>query len=104
MSNSIYQINKGINKSIEFKGLRAQYIWYFGGMVVILMVLFAILYIAGTNALICLAIIGTAGVVLTVRIFAWSHKYGEHGLMKAVARRRIPKLIRSYTRRNFQRL
>ncbi|MEO7488719.1 MAG: DUF4133 domain-containing protein [Ferruginibacter sp.] len=26
MSNSVYQINKGINKSIEFKGLKAQYI------------------------------------------------------------------------------
>ncbi|MBC7536286.1 MAG: DUF4133 domain-containing protein, partial [Ferruginibacter sp.] len=25
MSNSVYQINKGINKPIEFKGLKAQY-------------------------------------------------------------------------------
>ncbi len=25
MGNSIYHINKGINKSIEFRGLRAQY-------------------------------------------------------------------------------
>ncbi|HMT97439.1 MAG TPA: DUF4133 domain-containing protein, partial [Ferruginibacter sp.] len=31
MSNSVYQINKGINRSIEFKGLKAQYIWYLGG-------------------------------------------------------------------------
>ena len=27
MGNSVYQINKGINKAIEFKGLKAQYIW-----------------------------------------------------------------------------
>ncbi|MFX9065564.1 DUF4133 domain-containing protein, partial [Acinetobacter baumannii] len=25
MSSSVYQINKGINRSIEFKGLKAQY-------------------------------------------------------------------------------
>ena len=31
MANSVYKINKGINKPIEFKGLKAQYIWYLGG-------------------------------------------------------------------------
>jgi len=43
MTNSIYQINKGINKPIEFKGLKAQYIWYLGGGLVALLVLFAII-------------------------------------------------------------
>ncbi|MBA4198951.1 MAG: hypothetical protein C0459_15510, partial [Chitinophaga sp.] len=47
MSNSVYQINKGINRSIEFKGLKAQYIWYLGGGLVVLLILFAILYISG---------------------------------------------------------
>ena len=42
MSNSVYQINKGINKPIEFKGLKAQYIWYLGGGLVALLILFAI--------------------------------------------------------------
>lgn len=45
MSNSVYPINKGINQSIEFKGLKAQYIWYLGGGVVGLMILFAILFL-----------------------------------------------------------
>ena len=44
MGNSVYSVNKGINKSIEFKGLKAQYIWYLGGGVVALLILFAILY------------------------------------------------------------
>ena len=39
MANSVYQINKGINRSIEFKGLRAQYIWYLGGGVVALLIM-----------------------------------------------------------------
>jgi hypothetical protein len=58
MSNSVYQINKGINQSIEFKGLKAQYIWYLGGGVIALMILFAILYIAGLSSFICIGIIG----------------------------------------------
>ena len=40
-STSVYQINKGINTSIEFKGLKAQYIWYHGRAAI---VLFVVLY------------------------------------------------------------
>ena len=47
MASSIYGINKGINKPIEFRGLKAQYIWYLAGGLVGLLVLFAILYISG---------------------------------------------------------
>ena len=39
MSNSVYSINKNSNKSIEFKGLKAQYIWYLGGGLVCLLIL-----------------------------------------------------------------
>jgi hypothetical protein len=104
MNNSIYTINKGINKSIEFRGLRAQYIWYFGGMVIILMILFAILYIAGANTWFCLALTGGAATGGSVKIFALSRQYGEHGLMKAMAKKRVPKVLKSYTRRYFQNL
>ncbi|QJD96095.1 DUF4133 domain-containing protein [Mucilaginibacter robiniae] len=104
MSNSIYTINKGINKSIEFQGLRAQYIWYFGAMVIVLMITFAVLYICGAPTYICLPLVGGAGVTGSIRIFAWSHQYGEHGLMKVIARKRLPRVLKSYTRRNFQHL
>ena len=57
MSNSVYQINKGINKTIELKGLKAQYIWYLGGGLVALLILFAIIYIMGVNVFICVGII-----------------------------------------------
>jgi len=104
MNNSIYQINKGINKSIEFRGLRAQYIWYFGGLVVCLMILFALLYMCGVNTYICLALIGGAATGGCMKIFALSHKYGEYGLMKAIAKKRVPRVLKSYTRKNFQNL
>jgi hypothetical protein len=104
MSNSIYQINKGINKSIEFQGLRAQYIWYFGGMVLLLLIVFAIMYIAGAGTMTCLAVVGGSGVYISIKIFSLSHKYGEYGLMKAIAKKRIPKVLKSYSRRSFQHL
>lgn len=102
MNNSIYHINKGINKSIEFYGLRAQYIWYFGGLVILLMVVFAALYISGAGTLICFAVTGSSGAYISTRLFAMSHRYGEHGLMKAMAKKQVPKVLKSYTRKSFQ--
>ena len=104
MNNSIYPVNKGINNSIEFRGLRAQYIWYFAGLVLALMILFAVLYIAGAGTIICLAICGSAAVFGSLKIFALSRRYGEHGLMKAIARKRVPPVLKSYGGRFFQQL
>jgi hypothetical protein len=104
MSNSIYQVNKGINKSIEFRGLRAQYIWYFAGLVIGLMIVFAVLYIVGAGTVICLAVTGSGAAYGSIKIFSLSRKYGEHGLMKAMARRQVPRVLKSYSRRTFQQL
>lgn len=101
MANSVYNINKGINQSIEFKGLKAQYIWYLGGGIVALMIVFAILYFIGLSSFVCIAIIGSLGTAMVVRIYKMSSKYGEHGLMKALARKQIPRAIRSRSRSVF---
>ncbi len=101
MTSSVYTINKGINKSLEFKGLKAQYIWYFGGVVVGLLIVFAIMYIMGINTFICLGIILTLGTVMTLKIFRLSHQYGRYGMMKKLARRAVPKVIKTYSRKVF---
>ncbi|HUC79473.1 MAG TPA: DUF4133 domain-containing protein [Flavisolibacter sp.] len=101
MANSVYKINKGINKPVEFKGLKAQYIWYLGGGLVVLLILFAILYIMGVNTFLCLVLI----VILATGLFAWvyriSNTYGEHGMMKKVARKGVPTVVKSYSRTVF---
>ncbi len=97
MANSVYQINKGINKPIEFRGLKAQYIWYLGGGLVILLILFAIMYIAGVNIFLCLVIIFSLGTGLFLYVYRLSRTYGEHGLMKKMARKAVPKVIKSYS-------
>ncbi|MEP7374580.1 MAG: DUF4133 domain-containing protein [Chitinophagaceae bacterium] len=101
MSTSIYQINKGINKPIEFKGLKAQYIWYLGGGLLFLLILFAILYICGVNTFICLAIILLSGTGLFSQVYKLSHKYGQYGMMKSIAKRSIPSVVKSYSRKVF---
>jgi hypothetical protein len=101
MSNSVYKINKGINKPIEFKGLKAQYIWYLGIGLIVLLILFAVLYIVGVNTYVCLVLILIAGAILFIRVTKLSNKYGEHGMMKKVASQGVPRIIKSYTRKMF---
>lgn len=96
-----YQINKGINKPIEFKGLRAQYIGYLGGGLVALLVLFAILYLIGMAIYLCILIILGLGSLLFYQVFALSHKYGQYGLMKRNARKYLPNYLKFKSRRLF---
>ncbi|WP_236937575.1 DUF4133 domain-containing protein [Flavobacterium coralii] len=98
---SLYKVNKGINQSIEFKGLKAQYIWYLGGGVIILMIVFAALFILGVPSLVCVGMVGILGTVLVVKIYAMSRRYGEHGMMKALARKQLPKMLKCYSRKAF---
>lgn len=96
-----YQINKGINRPIEFKGLKAQYIGYLGGGLVILLVLFAVLYLLGLAVYLCITIILGLGSLLFYKVFSLSHQYGQHGLMKRNARRYVPTYLKFKSRRLF---
>lgn len=98
---SVYKINKGINKPIEFKGLKAQYIAYLGVGLITLLVLFAILYITGVNMFVCLALIGILGVALFMTVYRLSDTYGQYGLLKKLAARGLPEAIVGTTRKLF---
>jgi hypothetical protein len=101
---SIYQINKGINKPIEFKGLKAQYIAYLAAGLVMLLIGFAIMYLMSVPVAICLIIIAVSGSALFYQVFRLSYKYGEHGLMKKAAKRYLPEYIKFSSRKIFLRL
>jgi len=101
MTNSVYQINKGINKAIEFKGLKAQYIGYLGGGLICLLILFAAMYFIGLNSFVCLGVILVAGTGLFMYIYKLSNTYGEYGMMKKLAKRSIPRLVKSNSRKVF---
>jgi hypothetical protein len=101
MATSVYNINKGINKPIEFKGLKAQYIGYLGAGLVVLLVLFSILYIIGVNMFVCLGLIIVLGTLLFVFVYKISNQYGQYGLMKRAARRGVPSNLLCVSRRLF---
>lgn len=104
MNTSIYKINKGINKPVEFKGLKAQYVWYLGGGVVALLVLFAIIYFIGINMYVCVAIVLALGTALVMGIYKMSDTYGEHGLIKKLAARSMPDRLICSSRKIFGKL
>jgi hypothetical protein len=88
-----YNINKGIGSTVEFKGLKAQYLFIFAGGLLGILVLVMILYIIGINSYICLGL-GAAGASFIIwQTFSLNNKYGEHGLMKVGARKRHPRYI-----------
>ncbi|MBN9284119.1 MULTISPECIES: DUF4133 domain-containing protein [unclassified Flavobacterium] len=102
MANSVYKINKGINQSIEFKGLKAQYIWYLGAGVVGLLIVYSVMYIIGLPTLVCLGVIGISGTLVFMKVYRMSNMYGEYGLMKELARRQIPKNIKCNSRKVYR--
>lgn len=88
-----YNINRGIGRTVEFKGLKAQYLFIFAGGLLGTLIFVMILYMAGANPYICL-FLGAGGASLIVwQAFSLNRKYGEHGLMKMAARKRHPRYI-----------
>ena len=88
-----YPINKGIGRPVEFKGLKAQYLFIFCGGLLALFVLFVILYMVGVGQWICIGFGAVSSSILVWQTFALNARYGEHGLMKAAARKRHPRFI-----------
>jgi hypothetical protein len=88
-----YSINRGIGHPAEFKGLKAQYLFIFAGGLLSLFIVFVVMYMAGINQWICIIFGVTAASVLVYGTFHLNTKYGEHGLMKAQARRNHPRYV-----------
>jgi|SRR5580658_6630507 hypothetical protein len=101
---TVYTINRGINRPIEFKGIQAQYIIYLVLGIVLLLLLFAILHLAHVNLYICLGVILPAGGALIVAIRRLSSRFGQHGLTKHAAALRLPASVQSRSRRPFTQL
>ena len=97
-----YPVNKGIGRSVEFKGLKAQYLFIFVGGLLALFVLFVILYMIGIDQWICVGFGVVSASVLVWQTFALNARYGEHGLMKLGATKSHPRYL--LNRRRISRL
>ncbi len=97
----VYIINKGVNKPISFKGLVAQYIWWLAAGILMLMLLYAVLYLCAVNTYVSMAIVGCVGFLIFYAVYRVNNKYGEFGIMKMIARKRLPAAIRCKARSVF---
>lgn len=98
---STYVINKGVNADIEFKGLRGQWIYYLGGGLAALLILFVVLYLCGVHTIICLSIIVSGGGYLFRWVYQSNTNFGRDGLMKKKAKRLLPRVIKNNSRKIF---
>lgn len=98
---SVYQINKGVSRPIEFRGLKGVYIGVLAGGLVFLLVLFAALYIFRMPIYFLVPLIFCLGAGLFAGTFSLSKRFGANGLGKWLARRSLPKYIRFSSRRLF---
>lgn len=88
-----YNINKGVGRTVEFKGLKAQYLFLYAGGLLGVLILVMVMYMVGVSSYICL-FVGAGGASLIIwQTFSLNRKYGEHGLMKIAARKRHPRYI-----------
>lgn len=97
-----YPINKGVGASVEFKGLKAQYLFVFAAGLLVVFVLFVVMYMAGISQWACIAFGLVSATLLVWLTFHLNGKYGEHGLMKLGAVRSHPRYL--INRRRISRL
>jgi len=100
-ANKVYTVTRGINKPLEFKGLKAQYIWHLGGSVVGVLVFYGVMHLSGVNDYLGLPVALGLGGLLIARVYRMSKRYGQYGLMKRNARRMVPKALLSRSRKTF---
>jgi hypothetical protein len=92
---SEFKINKGIGRTVELYGLKAQYLFVFAGGLLGTLILVMVLYMAGVTPYACIGT-GVVGCTLIVWLtFRLNNKYGQYGVMKLAAKKRHPKYILS---------
>ena len=72
-----FNVNKGIGRSPEFKGLKSQYLFIFAGGLLALFVIFVVMYMAGIDQWVCIGFGVVSASVLVWVTFRMNSKYGE---------------------------
>lgn len=71
-----YNINKGIGRTVEFKGLKAQYLFIFAGGLLGLLIVVMVMYMVGVSSYFCLGLGGISASLLIWQTFSLNRKYG----------------------------
>lgn len=88
-----YEINRGIGREVEFRGLTSQYLFLFAGGLLAAFLLVVVLHLCG----IAQGVYIVTGIVTATSVvwgtFHLNRKYGRWGLMKLSASQRRPRRI-----------
>jgi hypothetical protein len=99
------EINKGIGRPVEFRGLKGTYLYLSIGIVVSSLILALILYgLFGLNTYLATLIVVSSAVGGIWYCMRLSAKYGVSGLLKLEATRNQPKAILISSAKPFQSL
>ncbi|MCD7969110.1 MAG: DUF4133 domain-containing protein [Alistipes sp.] len=90
-----YEINKGIGRDIELKGLKAQYLFIFAIGIACVIFLYLVMYLIGFGHIACMASAGIVALVMLYGTYYLNNKYGPKGLGKMFVGRIIPRRITS---------
>ena len=88
-----FEINKGVGRTVEFKGLKAQYLFLFAGGLLAVFILVVSLYLCGISQIACLVIGGVGVTIVIWQTFTMNRKCGQYGLMKKGAVRMRPRYL-----------
>ena len=90
-----FVVEKGANKTFEFRGLAFQYIYMFAGVIIGEFFLAMMMSIAQVNWIIIFAVIALTGIPSIALVFKMNKKYGRYGLMQEHAGDLLPAKITS---------
>lgn len=88
-----WEVNKGVGRSVELKGLKAQYLFIFAGGLLAMFILTVILYLCGVNQILCLILCLLGCTLVVWQTFTINRRYGQYGLMKRAALRHHPDFL-----------
>ena len=86
-----FEINKGVGRTVEFKCLKAQYLFLFAGGLLAVFILVVVLYLCGIYQIACLVIGVVCASLVVWQTFTMNRKYGQYGLVKKGAVRMHPR-------------
>ena len=95
-----YSINKGIGRTVEYKGLKAQYLFIFAGGLIADFIVFVIMYMCGVAQWFSIDFGTVCASILVWLTFHLNAKYGQYGLMKSTAVKYHPRYIINRLRLN----
>ena len=88
------RIHKGVDQEMEFKGLKAPFLYYMLGLLLAVILLFLLLQGLGIPPLVAMVV--SAGLLtwLSYKIYALNRELGRDGMMKRAAFRQLPFCVR----------